>query len=36
MKISKIYQIYQNLWDAVKAVFIVRFIALNVYIRKGD
>ena len=36
MKIAKIYQTYQNLCDAMKTMFIMIFIALNVNIRKCD
>lgn len=34
MKIAKNYQIYQSLWDAMRTIFIMGFIILNVNIRK--
>ena len=29
-------KIYQNLWDAVKAMLIEKFVASNAYIRKEE
>lgn len=34
MKIAKNYDIYQNFWDAMRTMCIMRFITLNVNITK--
>ena len=34
MKTEKNYQIYRNVWDAMRTMFIMRFITLNVSVRK--
>ena len=36
MKTEKNYQIYRNVWDAMRTMFIMRFITLNVNVRKWD
>ena len=34
MKTEKNYKIYLNVWDAIRTMFIMRFITLNVNVRK--